>query len=133
MSETTWQPGACAIAGIGTTDFTRKSGRSDLTLATQAVLAALGDAGLEASAIDGIVRCDMDLVRHNDLAEALGQRAGRVPRLEGALAFPALLPAQLDLAGQPCVVPERRCLFSHGLSRGSAGTKKPLTHEGLPR
>ena len=74
MSETTWQPGACAIAGIGTTDFTRKSGRSDLTLATQAVLAALEDAGLEASAIDGIVRCDMDLVRHNDLAEALGIR-----------------------------------------------------------
>ena len=67
-----WQPGACAIAGIGTTDFSRDSGRSDLTLATQAVLAALDDAGLEPSDVDGIVRCDMDLVRHNDLAESLG-------------------------------------------------------------
>ena len=74
MSDTNWQAGACAIAGIGTTDFSRNSGRSDLTLATQAVLAALQDAGLDASAIDGIVRCDMDLVRHNDLAEALGIR-----------------------------------------------------------
>jgi len=74
MSKTGWQPGACAIAGIGTTDFTRNSGRSDLSLATQAVLAALEDAGLDASAIDGIIRCDMDLVRHNDLAEALGIR-----------------------------------------------------------
>src|SRR5271166_1254863 len=74
MSDTDWQAGACAIAGIGTTDFSRNSGRSDLTLATQAVLAALQDAGLDASAIDGIVRCDMDLVRHNDLAEALGIR-----------------------------------------------------------
>ena len=66
--------GACAIAGIGTTDFSRDSGRSDLTLATQAVLAALDDAGLAAAEVDGIVRCDMDLVRHNDLAEALGIR-----------------------------------------------------------
>ena len=74
MSATAWRPGACAIAGIGTTDFSRDSGRSDLTLATQAVLAALTDAGLDASAVDGIVRCDMDLVRHNDLAESLGIR-----------------------------------------------------------
>ena len=64
----------CAIAGIGTTDFSRDSGRSDLTLATQAVLAALDDAGIAAAEVDGIVRCDMDLVRHNDLAEALGIR-----------------------------------------------------------
>jgi acetyl-CoA acetyltransferase len=74
MRATGWQRGACAIAGIGTTDFSRDSGRSDLTLATQAVLAALDDAGADRSDIDGIVRCDMDLVRHNDLAEALGLR-----------------------------------------------------------
>jgi len=74
MSGNGWTPGACAIAGLGTTDFSRNSGRSDLSLATQAVLAALADAGLEASAVDGVVRCDMDLVRHTDLAEALGIR-----------------------------------------------------------
>ena len=62
----------CAIVGIGATDFTRNSGRSDLTLATQAALAALEDAGLEPKDIDGIVRCDMDSVRPNDLADALG-------------------------------------------------------------
>ena len=72
MSAASWQPGACAVAGIGTTDFSRDSGRSDLTLATQAVLAALDDAGLDPAQVDGIVRCDLDLVRHNDLAEALG-------------------------------------------------------------
>ena len=74
MTKVGWQPGMCAIAGIGTTDFSRDSGRSDLTLATQAVLAALDDAGIGAAEVDGIVRCDMDLVRHNDLAEALGIR-----------------------------------------------------------
>jgi acetyl-CoA acetyltransferase len=62
----------CAISGIGATDFTRNSGRSDLTLATQASLAAIADAGLTPRDIDGIVRCDMDHVRHNDLVDALG-------------------------------------------------------------
>lgn len=62
----------CAIVGIGATDFSRNSGRSDLTLATQAALAALEDAGLTPADIDGIVRCDMDTVRPNDLADSLG-------------------------------------------------------------
>ena len=62
----------CAIVGIGATDFSRNSGRSDLTLATQAALAALEDAGLRPVDIDGIVRCDMDTVRPNDLAHSLG-------------------------------------------------------------
>jgi acetyl-CoA acetyltransferase len=64
----------CAIVGVGSTDFSKSSGRSDLTLATQAALAALDDAGLTPDAVDGIVRCDMDAVRHNDLADSLGIR-----------------------------------------------------------
>lgn len=62
----------CAVVGIGATDFSRNSGRSDLTLAVQAATAALEDAGLRPEDIDGIVRCDMDTVRPNDLAHALG-------------------------------------------------------------
>jgi acetyl-CoA acetyltransferase len=62
----------CAIVGIGATEFSRNSGRSDLTLATQAALAAIDDAGLKPKDIDGIVRCDMDLVRANDLVQSLG-------------------------------------------------------------
>jgi acetyl-CoA acetyltransferase len=62
----------CAIAGIGSTAFSRDSGRSELSLATEASLAALADAGLSAGDVDGIVRCDMDNVRGNDLAHTLG-------------------------------------------------------------
>jgi len=62
----------CAIVGIGATDFSRASGRSELSLATQASLAALADAGLTAADVDGIIRCDMDNVRGNDLAHSLG-------------------------------------------------------------
>lgn len=64
----------CAIVGIGATDFSRDSGRSDLSLAVQASLAATADAGLDAQDVDGIVRCDSDLVRANDLVHALGLR-----------------------------------------------------------
>ncbi len=49
-------------------------GARELTLATQASLAALADAGLTAADVDGIVRCDMDNVRGNDLAHSLGIR-----------------------------------------------------------
>ena len=62
----------CAIVGIGETDYSNQSGRSDLTLATQATLAAIEDSGLQPSDVDGIVRCDMDTVRHNDLIHSIG-------------------------------------------------------------
>ncbi len=62
----------CAIVGIGATDFSRNSGRSDLTLATQAALAAIDDAGLVPADIDGIVRCSQDTVYSHDLADAIG-------------------------------------------------------------
>jgi acetyl-CoA acetyltransferase len=44
-----------AIVGVGYTPFSRESGRSVLDLATGACRAALDDAGLPASAVDGIV------------------------------------------------------------------------------
>jgi acetyl-CoA acetyltransferase len=62
----------CAIVGIGATDFSKKSGRSDLTLASQAALAAIADAGLTPADIDGIVRCGHDTVYQHDLADSLG-------------------------------------------------------------
>lgn len=62
----------CAIAGIGRTEFSKDSGRSELTLACEASLAAIRDAGLTRADIDGIVRCDMDHVSHAALIGALG-------------------------------------------------------------
>jgi acetyl-CoA acetyltransferase len=63
---------ATAIVGIGATEFSKSSGRSELTLATEACLAALADAGLAVSDVDGVVRCDHDLVSAQSLAESLG-------------------------------------------------------------
>ena len=72
MAEAFHHRDLCAIAGIGATEFSRDSGRSVLSLATEASLAALADAGLAPTDVDGIVRCDSDTVRHNDLVHTLG-------------------------------------------------------------
>ena len=62
----------CAIVGIGATEFSRKSGRSVASLATEASLAAITDAGLTPADIDGVVRADYDTVHHNDIGHWLG-------------------------------------------------------------
>ena len=72
MAETWAHQDTCAIVGVGATDFSRDSGRSELTLATQAVRAALDDAGVTVGDVDGIVRCDHDLVSNQGLADSLG-------------------------------------------------------------
>jgi acetyl-CoA acetyltransferase len=48
------RPHDAAIAGVGSTDFTAKSGRSQLESRLQATRAALRDAGLDVDAIDGL-------------------------------------------------------------------------------
>ncbi|CAN7307403.1 transporter [Phenylobacterium sp. LjRoot225] len=62
----------CAVAGIGQTEFSRDSGRSVLSLATEASLKAIADAGLTPADIDGVVRCDHDTVTPYTLAASLG-------------------------------------------------------------
>ncbi len=47
--------GATAIVGIGQTEFSKESGRAELQLAAEASLAAITDAGLTPSDIDGMV------------------------------------------------------------------------------
>jgi acetyl-CoA acetyltransferase len=65
-------PGAAAIAGIGATEFSKDSGRSELRLATEAAGAALADAGLSPSDVDGLVTFSMDSTAEIALARELG-------------------------------------------------------------
>lgn len=64
--------GRSAIAGIGATDFSKKSGRSELRLAAEAVLDALDDAGLSPSDVDGLVTFTMDSNLETAVARATG-------------------------------------------------------------
>jgi acetyl-CoA acetyltransferase len=51
---------SAAIVGIGATEFSKDSGRSELRLAAEAVRAALADAAIVPSEVDGLVTFTMD-------------------------------------------------------------------------
>ena len=64
--------GKAAIVGIGATDFSKNSGRSELRLAAEAVLDALDDAGLTPADVDGMVTFTMDSNTEVAIARATG-------------------------------------------------------------
>ncbi|MDI3402671.1 lipid-transfer protein [Streptomyces cavernicola] len=64
--------GKAAIAGIGATEFSKDSGRSELKLAVEAVHAALDDAGLSPADVDGMVTFTMDTSPEITVAQAAG-------------------------------------------------------------
>jgi acetyl-CoA acetyltransferase len=64
--------GNTVIAGIGQTEFSKHSGRSELQLAAEAGLAAIHDAGLTPADIDGMVTFTMDTNDELLLARCLG-------------------------------------------------------------
>jgi acetyl-CoA acetyltransferase len=81
-----------AVAGVGYTGFTRASGRSVLSQATEACRAAIADAGLQPADVDGIVTFSVmhDSVPAQSVATALA-----LPQLRFAV--------DADLGGQaPC-------------------------------
>lgn len=61
-----------AIAGIGCTEFSKASGRSELSLASEAVVAAVNDAGLAPSEIDGLVSYTLDPTDEIEVARSVG-------------------------------------------------------------
>jgi acetyl-CoA acetyltransferase len=64
--------GQTAIAGIGATEFSKESGRSELQLAAEACLAALADAGLTSADVDGLVTFTADASSEIAVARELG-------------------------------------------------------------
>ncbi|MDO3395168.1 lipid-transfer protein [Nocardioides sp. SOB44] len=64
--------GKAAIAGIGATEFSKESGRSELQLAVEAVRAAVEDAGLTMGDVDGLTTFTMDANSEIAVARELG-------------------------------------------------------------
>lgn len=61
-----------AIAGIGVTEFSKKSGVSELSLAAQCIKAACDDAGLDPAEVDGLVSYTLDSTDEIEVARAVG-------------------------------------------------------------
>ncbi|MFG2756682.1 lipid-transfer protein [Streptomyces wuyuanensis] len=64
--------GRAAVVGIGATEFSKDSGRSELKLAVEAVRAAIDDAGLSPADVDGMVTFTMDTNPEITVAQAAG-------------------------------------------------------------
>lgn len=99
--------GRAAIVGIGQTEFSKESGRSELQLAAECITAALRDAGLTPSDVDGLVTFTLD---NNDEME-VGRTVGidrlsmfaRIPYGGGAAAA-VVLQAAMAVATGVCEV-----------------------------
>ena len=63
-----------AIVGIGQTEFSKNSGRSELQLAAEASRAALEDAGIDPADVDGMITFTLDASDEIGLARCLGVR-----------------------------------------------------------
>ena len=72
MSDRNQLRDAAALAGIGATEFSKESGRSEMRLAVEACEAAIADAGLEPAQIDGMVTYTQDTNPEIEIARNLG-------------------------------------------------------------
>jgi acetyl-CoA acetyltransferase len=64
--------GSTAIVGAGHTEFSKAAGRSETQLASEAIVAALADAGLTPEDVDGLVSFTIDPVEETELVRAVG-------------------------------------------------------------
>ena len=64
--------GKAAIVGIGSTEFSKASGRSELQLSVEAVQHALADCGLAPADVDGLTTFTMDTSSEIAVARELG-------------------------------------------------------------
>src|SRR5258705_8267004 len=74
---------AAAIAGTGQTEFSRHAGRTELQLASEAIVAACADAQIDVGEVDGLVSYTIDPVEETELVRTVGLRevgySARVP------------------------------------------------------
>ena len=64
--------GRTAIVGIGATEFSKRAGRTELQLACESITAAIADAGLAVTDVDGLVSYTVDPVEETELVRSVG-------------------------------------------------------------
>ena len=63
---------AVTIAGVGETDYSKNSGRSELQLSLEAINNALQDAGIDRKEVDGLLRWSVDTSPEATVAANMG-------------------------------------------------------------
>jgi acetyl-CoA acetyltransferase len=126
-----------AIVGIGQTEFSRNAGRSELRLACESITAALADAGLAPTDVDGLVSYTIDPVEETELTRSVGFDeigfSARVPYGGGGSIGVLLHAASAIASGAARVVVAYRAIRARSGSRfGAAKTAQATstTHSG---
>ncbi len=118
---------AAAIVGIGATEFSKDSGRTEMRLAVEAVKAALDDAGLTPADVDGMCTYTMENNPEIDVHRALGGEAlkffSRVHYGGGAACAPILQAALAIQAGVAEVVVCYRAMNERSWQRFGSGVQ----------
>jgi len=117
--------GQAAIAGIGATEFSKNSGRSEWRLACEAVLAALDDAQIGVEEVDGFALFTMENNPEIAVARALGipelRFFSRIPHGGGGACAPVQQAALAVASGVADVVVVYRAFNERSGTRFGAG------------
>ena len=131
--------GKVAIAGIGATDFSKDSGRTEMRLAVEASLAALADAGIDPAEVDGMCTFTMDNNPEVDVHRWIGGQQltffSRIDYGGGGACAPLMQAAMAIETGAANVVIVFRAMnerswyrFGSGAAVGSVPTYMAASH-----
>jgi acetyl-CoA acetyltransferase len=119
-------PGRAAIAGLGATEFSKQSGRTELRLAMEATLAALNDAGIDPTEVDGFCSYSVDKVPEYEIARLLGAREvkffSQIPHGGGAACAPVMHAAMAVASGVAKTVVVYRAMNERSWYRFGSGS-----------
>jgi acetyl-CoA acetyltransferase len=126
-----------AVVGVGQTEFSKAAGRSETQLASEAIVAALHDAGLSLAEVDGLVSYTIDPVEETELVRGLGIPeigfSSRVPYGGGGSQGVLLHAAAAIASGAADVVVAYRAIKARSgarFGRASVGGSPTSSHSG---
>lgn len=118
--------GQAAIVGLGATEFSKNSGRTELKLAMEAILAALKDAGIDPAEVDGFCSYSVDKVPEYEIARLLGCKEvkffSQIPHGGGAACAPIMHAAMAVASGVAKTVVVYRAMNERSWYRFGAGS-----------
>lgn len=121
--------GKAAIVGIGATEFSKNSGRSELRLAVEAILSALEDAGIDRGEVDGLSTYTMDNNPEIEVFRNIGGRQlkffSRIHYGGGAACAPIMQAAMAVATGVAEVVVCYRAMNERSQYRFGTGYTPP--------
>lgn len=118
--------GKAAIVGLGSTEFSKNSGRTELRLAMEAVLGALDDAGINPADVEGFSSYSVDKVPEYEIARLLGCKDvkffSQIPHGGGAACAPIMHAAMAVATGIAKVVVVYRAMNERSWYRFGSGS-----------